>query len=247
MPSNCAERPTGHSISHRDLFRGSGGSIGVRGCLPEPASLTAALQCVGSRWLRLCDDQQTIGFEKAEVELNLGGIGKGHALDRCAELMLGAGVEDFLLHGGQSSVLARGTRARGPTSQSGWTVGIRHPLRPDRRIAEFRLDNRALGTSGTGTQFFHHKGQRYGHILDPRTGWPAVGLLSSTAIAPLAATADALATAFYVMGLPAAERYCEAHPEIAAILVGSGEKRGTVVVYALNVPNQQWQCFEPVA
>jgi thiamine biosynthesis lipoprotein len=95
-----------------------------------------------------------------------------------------------------------------------------------------------LGTSGTGTQFFHHKGRRYGHILDPRTGWPAEGVLSSTATAPQAASADALATAFYVMGLDQTQRFCQQHPGIGAIVVCAGQQRGTVVVHSFNVDDQ---------
>ena len=82
-----------------------------------------------------------------------------------------------------------------------------------------RLSNRALGTSGTQFQSFRHEGRRYGHILDPRSGWPAEGVLSATALAPTAALADALSTAFYVLGPQAALGYCRQHPEIAALLV----------------------------
>ena len=96
-----------------------------------------------------------------------------------------------------------------PTGE-GWTVGVRHPLRPDQRIGEIRLRNGALGTSGAGTQFFFHEGRRLGHILDPRTGRPAEGTLSATVLARSAAEADALSTAFYVLRtrLPQSGRYC---------------------------------------
>jgi thiamine biosynthesis lipoprotein len=216
-----------------------------QGCLPDPSQLSQALDRVGFRWLTLAEPERTIAFGRPDIELNLGGIGKGYALDRCAEMLLGAGVEDFLLHGGQSSVLARGSRSRGSPDLPGWTVGIRHPIRPDRRIAEIRLQDLALGTSGTGTQYFHHKGRRYGHILDPRTGWPAEGVLSSTAIAPQASSADALATAFYVMGLEQAERFCQHHPEIGAILVCPGATWGALDVHAINVSDERWRCLEP--
>lgn len=215
-----------------------------QGQLPEESELRQALERVGSRWLALDAGDRTIRFERAGIELNLGGIGKGHALDRAAESLTGGNVESFLLHGGQSSVLARGTRARGPTDQAGWTVGIRHPLRPDRRLGEVRLHDCALGTSGTGTQFFHHRGKRYGHILDPRTGWPAEGMLSSTAITSCAATADALSTAFYVMGVDHTSEFCEQHPEVAAILVCRARKSGAVDVHAFNLDDQRWRYFD---
>ena len=81
-----------------------------------------------------------------------------------------------------------------------------------------RLHDRALGTSSGQFQSFRHRGRRYGHILDPRSGWPAEGVLASTVVAPTAALADALSTAFYVMGADRSLEYCGTHPEIGAVL-----------------------------
>jgi thiamine biosynthesis lipoprotein len=85
-----------------------------------------------------------------------------------------------------------------------------------------------LGTSGSGSQFFRHRGRRYGHILDPRTGWPVQGVYSVTVLAPTAALADALATALYVLGPEAAERYCREHPELAMFMVHREDGRPAV-------------------
>jgi thiamine biosynthesis lipoprotein len=85
-----------------------------------------------------------------------------------------------------------------------------------------------LSTSGAGTQFFIRRGRRYGHILDPRSGYPAEGLYSATVIAPTAAEAEGLSTAFYVMGPDRAGQFCAARPEIAALLVAPGEREGDV-------------------
>ncbi len=122
-----------------------------------------------------------------------------------------------------------------------WTVGLRHPLRPDRRLAEVRLRDRALGTSGSGTQFFTHRGQRYGHILDPRTGWPVQGMLSTTVLAPTAAAADALSTAFYVMGVDASLAYCQAHPDVSALLIAAGDRPGAIALHTANLGDDQWR------
>lgn len=214
-----------------------------QGELPDRAKLEQAMASVGTQWLELDKDDLSVRFLRPGLELNLGAIGKGYALDRCAEILLAGGVNDFLVHGGLSSALARGTRARGAAERAGWSAGVRHALRADRRLAELRLEDRGLGTSGSGTQFFHHKGNRYGHILDPRTGQPALGVLSATAIAPSAADADALATAFYVMGLEKTGQYCERHPEVAALLVSSGPKPGRVRVDTFNLPEEKWTCL----
>jgi len=187
------------------------------GAVPDEEDLADAMKYVGSDLIELDAECMTVRFREKGVRLNLGGIGKGYALDRCCENMSAAGIEDFLIHGGGSSAAAHGRRR--DTAGTGWTIGVPHPLRPNRRLAEIRLCDRALATSGSQVQSFVYQGRRYGHILDPRTGWPAEGILSATVLAPSAALADALSTAFYVLGPDKALKYCEARPEIAALLV----------------------------
>jgi thiamine biosynthesis lipoprotein len=102
------------------------------------------------------------------------------------------------------------------------------------------LRDRAISTSGAGTQFFIRKGQRYGHILDPRTGRPAEGLYSVTVLAPTATEAEGLSTAFYVMGPQQAAEYCAARPEIAALLVAPGERAGDIRLIALGPDTDRW-------
>ncbi len=149
------------------------------GTLPGADTIAAALAKVGTQWLQLDRQSRTAAFEHPGVQINLGAIGKGYALDRAAELFSAEGMNDFLLHGGHSSVLARGTH--GDLSfGSGWLVGVRNPLRPERRLGQLSVVDEAVATSGSGTQFFEHAGRRYGHIIDPRSGWPAEGVLSAT-------------------------------------------------------------------
>jgi thiamine biosynthesis lipoprotein len=134
--------------------------------------------------------------------------------------------------------LARGNQPGG--DGLGWRVGVRHPLRPEERMGEIVLQNQSLSTSGAGTQFFIRRGQKYGHILDPRTGRPAEGLYSVTVLAPTATEAEGLSTAFYVMGAQKAAEYCGSRPEIAALLVAPGEREGDVRLIALGPDNRQW-------
>jgi thiamine biosynthesis lipoprotein len=108
-------------------------------------------------------------------------------------------------------------------------------------LAEVSLRNRALGTSGASVQFFRHGGKRYGHILDPRTGWPAEGVFSATAIADSAAEADALATAFYTMGVEGSLRYCAERPEVGALLVHPTEDGSAVRVTTAGLANDDWR------
>ncbi len=93
-----------------------------------------------------------------------------------------------------------------------------HPRRRGKRLAELTLTDEALSTSGSDKQFFLHQGRRFSHIIDPRTGWPADGVLSVTVLAPNAAQAELLSTAFFVLGPDKMVEYVESHPEIAALM-----------------------------
>src|SRR5262245_13201371 len=209
-----------------------------QGQMPATSDVDAALATVGWQHLQLDDAAHSVRFSQPGLELNLGAIGKGYALDRAADVLIDGGIADFLIHGGNSSVLARGGRA-----MSDWSVALRHPLKPSVRLAEFMLCNQALGTSGSGTQFFHYQGKRYGHIIDPRTGWPAEQVLSATVIAPTAEKADALSTALYVMGLDAARAFCSSHSDISALLVTQTAAAGEIELHPLNLAESQWQCL----
>jgi thiamine biosynthesis lipoprotein len=99
---------------------------------------------------------------------------------------------------------------------------LRNPFRPETPLGVFRLRNRALGTSGASFQQFVVEGRAYGHILDPRSGEPAPGPASVTVLAPSAALADALSTAFYLLGPEATDSYLAGRPEIGAVIVEQG-------------------------
>ena len=213
------------------------------GQIPSPAQLAEARSRVGGQLVELDPKRRTIRFRKPGVRINLGSIGKGYALDVCAEQLRASNVDSFLLHGGQSSVLAQGVPSHGSREQQRsplqlWEIGIRHPRQPERRLGAVRLHDRALGTSGGQFQSFRHQGRRYGHILDPRSGQPAKGVLSTTVVAPTAALADALSTAFFVMGPSGSLDYCRTRTEIGAVLVCDDPHGGGVVVRTAGLGEQ---------
>jgi FAD:protein FMN transferase len=213
------------------------------GGIPAEPQIAEALERVGSRFVRLDPANRSVAFTRPGVRLNLGSLGKGFALDRLAEQLAEAGLRDFLLHGGQSSVLARGAApgdAAATQNQSpGWVVGVPDPRAPKRRIAEICLRDKALGTSSAQFQSFRHEGKRYGHVLDPRSGRPAEGVLSATAVAPSAVLADALSTAFYILGPEASWQYCRRHPEVGMLLVLPPTDQGKIETITVGLGDEE--------
>jgi len=189
------------------------GFLKREGRLPVTAEIEASRSRVGSGNLLLDQRAQTIEFLRNGVEINLGSIGKGYALDRVAS-QLRNDVETAFLNAGASSMLAIGNGNR----DQGWQIGLRDPRVKKRRVGVFWLSDAALSTSGSQEQFFEHQGSRFGHIIDPRTGWPASGVASVSVIADTAALSDALATAFFVGGTELAKKYCASHDRIMAIM-----------------------------
>jgi thiamine biosynthesis lipoprotein len=151
------------------------------------------------------------------LKLNFGGIGKGYALDRAAEcLRTNWGITRALLHGGGSSVYGLGAP---PNDVRGWPVAIRHPWEPDQSLGTVWLRNRGLGTSAATFQFFEYNGKKYGHLLNPLTGEPALGTASASCVAPSAAVADALSTAMFVRGADWATDYLRSRPHLHSVIL----------------------------
>ena len=203
--------------------------------VPDAAALDAARASAGRSHWRLDPEAQTVAFDRPGVVVNLGGIGKGYAIDQAAEVARRHWFPtSALIHGGRSSLFALG---RCPGAVDGcWRIAVRNPFDPDRPVGEARLRDRALGTSGAAFQSFEAGGRVYGHILDPRTGVPAEPKAASvTVLAPSAALADALSTAFYVLGPQASRPYLAAHPEVAAIFILDGDDPTTPRLRAANL------------
>jgi len=185
--------------------------------VPDEQAIRDALAHSGMRHVVLDPAERTVRYRVRGLEINFGSIGKGYGIDRAAtQLRETFGVTCALIQGGLSSIYGMGSPA---DDGQGWLVGVQNPLDRRRRVATVRLRNRALGTAGIDQQSFAVGGRRYGHILDPRTGWPASGPASVSVVADDAATADALATALFVMGLDKTRDFCQNHPDIGALVV----------------------------
>ena len=212
--------------------------------VPIAVELADALDRSGTAHLSFDHDTKSIRFDRPGVSINLGSIGKGYAVDRAADVLRDHWwPTSGLIHGGRSSLYALGGP---PGSLDGrWPVALRNPVDPSRSLGIIYLRDRGLGTSGDAFQGFEVDGRRYGHIIDPRTGYPPVGgPLSVTVLAPTAAEADALSTAFTLMGVEEASRYCRSHPEVATIFALPGSSAGCAEVRAVGLDLGE---FEPSA
>ena len=205
--------------------------------IPTQTEIEQRLEHSGLKSVRFDEREQTVSFLRDGIELNLGAIGKGYAVDRAAAELLARGVDNWFVHGGRSSVRANGLHSE----HDGWPIGLQNPLTPDKPFATLLLKNAAIGTSGTAVQWFRHDGKRYGHILDPRTGWPIESLLSVSVIAPDAATADALSTAFFVLGVEKSLKCCDnLPPSVGAIFFPLPRQGQTLEPILHNIPGDQW-------
>jgi FAD:protein FMN transferase len=126
-------------------------------------------------------------------------------------------LTDFLIHGGNSSMIAAGDESPmgdgDEHSGKGWCVGLSHPTKPKHNLGQTWLKDASLGTSGSGKQFFHDRGKRYSHVIDPRTGRPGSDLMSVTVRMENAVDADALATGLFVMGSESIQSLAQSPPD----------------------------------
>jgi FAD:protein FMN transferase len=201
-----------------------------QGHLPKPEELQEALAKVGFNKLEINETEQTVHFTVPGMSVDFGGIGKGLALDRAAEVLRSQGVTAAMLDSGTSSVVAIGT----PPGKPGWTVRIRSPYNKKEYVDEVVIRDESLSSSSDSENYVEIDGKKYGHHFDPRTGKPIEGVLGVTSFAPKGVDSDALSTTFFVMGIEKIKAYCKAHPQNRAIVVVS--EGGALKPVRINFP-----------
>jgi len=168
--------------------------------------------------LAIDDDRQSVTVLKAGVQVDLGGIGKGLALDRLAALLREREVQAALVHGGRSSVLALGS----PPGKDGWDLAFREIPDSKLELPPLLLKDRGVSGSAQGPK---------PHIMDPRTGQFVTDRLGAWAAAPTAAESDALSTAFMMMTVEQIEAFCKKRPEVSAMIALRAKRRDRLVTF----------------
>jgi thiamine biosynthesis lipoprotein len=196
-------------------FAGVGRLFDYRaGVQPSEQELAAALPAVSYRHLLLDAAARTIAFARAGVQIDLGGIAKGHAVDNCVALLKEQGVRHALvMAGGDSRVL--GDKRGRP-----WMVGIRHP-RAEGMAAVVPLVDAAISTSGDYERYFEAEGVRHHHIIDPETGRSARGVFGVSVIGPDATTTEGLGKTVFVLGVERGLGIVESMAGVDAVVIDS--------------------------
>jgi len=159
----------------------------------------------GLKYLVLDRNTFSVQVLKAGLHIDLGGVGKGYALDRMAEVLSDWGISRAMLHSGYSTVLALAA----PPKEVGWPVALKHPLSGE-VIRYISLVHSAISGSGL---------KKGAHIIDPGSGKPVDEQLATWATASTATFADALSTAFMIMNTTQTEKFIQQHPEVAACIL----------------------------
>lgn len=188
------------------FFRGSGR-------VPADHELEEIRRRIGFRYVRLNEKARTIRFAVEGLEIDLGGIGKGYAVDRAVEILKSYGIERAMVASGTSSFYALGA----PPGERAWPVKLRDPFEAEKVADLVWLRDFALSISGNYEKFFTLEGRVYAHILDPRTGRPVEGMLATAVLASRATEADALSTAFFVLGPEGSGKILATRPNLISM------------------------------
>jgi thiamine biosynthesis lipoprotein len=197
------------------------------GKLPTDAELEKIKPRVGYQHIIMDAAARSIRFDVTGAELDLGGIGKGYAVDRAVRVLRAGGVDNALVNAGGSTVYAMGA----PLGSNVWPVDIQDPLDSKKVARKVVLRDRALSISGSSEKFFESGGVRYSHIMDPRTLKPVQGILSVAVLTTTGTIGDALDNVFFVQGVDLTRSSLTKHPvgTEAMFFLPDGDSKWTMV------------------
>jgi len=169
---------------------------GSMNAMPTEEAIKKSVSKIGYKNIILDSKEQTIFLKNEGMKLGLGGIGQGYIADKVKELLFFKGCTSGIVNV-SGDINAWGRQPDG----NPWAVGIVNPLNKNKVFATFPLEDSAVETSGNYEKYVIFNGIRYSHIIDPRTGYPAQGVVSVSVFAKQTEIADALATGIFVMGV----------------------------------------------
>ncbi len=182
--------------------------------LPDMKEVRRRLSLIDYRAIQIDHAAGTVFVARKGMSIHLGGIGKGYAVDRAADMLRARGVHNFLIQSG-GDIYAGGLKDGRP-----WRLGIQDPRgAANRSFAELELSDGTFSTSGDYERFFIAGGRRYHHILDPSTGEPAHGARSVTIVTNRAVLADGLSTGVFILGPQAGMDLIERLPDVEGVIV----------------------------
>jgi thiamine biosynthesis lipoprotein len=204
------------------------------GRLPEPSEIEQARSRSGMAHVMLDEENYAIRFDHEGVMIDLGAIGKGYAIDCAAETLREAGVTSALLHGGTSTVYGLGA----PPEAEGWKIAI--AAAPGQTCGQTTvvLRDQALSVSAVWGKSFEAGGKTFGHVIDPRTGWPVNNAVQAVVALPSATETDALSTALLVIGWEGHEAISRLRPDMRTLIVGPAEQGFRVATRGMEVQDQ---------
>jgi thiamine biosynthesis lipoprotein ApbE len=157
---------------------------------------------------------KTVSFKHPDTQIDLGGIGKGYAVDMATRILKGNGINSALINFA-GNIYAYGT----PPGKESWVIGLQHPRKSEGLLSSFEIKDKAVSTSGDYEKFFVIDGKRYSHIIDPRTGNPVKDIVSVTIVADNATRADALSTGVFVLGLDKGMELIETLHDVEGVII----------------------------
>jgi thiamine biosynthesis lipoprotein len=194
--------------------------------LPDDQQLRTTLQAIGVRHIELLPDH-TIRLLHPEAKIDLGGIAAGFAVDEAARILRTRGFKQFLIDAG-GDLFAGGRNCKNRP----WRIGIANPQTPSRLMNVMEVENKGIATSGDYEKFFEIQGERWSHIVNPKTGYPPKFMVSAALLAPSAEEADALSTAVTVLGIQHGLALVESFGEQWAAVMVVQEEGGSLKIYA---------------
>jgi len=164
------------------------------GILPSPEAIARQLPFVDYRKIQMNEKDSSVFLPYPQMEIGLGGIGKGYAVDRAMDVLTKHGIHDAVVMAGGDMLV------KGKKGKDLWRVGLRDPDDKNKILAVLPLEDKAVSTSGDYERFFIKDGVRYHHIIDTRTGYPARLCRSVTLLAKDATTTDGLTKGVFILG-----------------------------------------------